>query len=172
VTTRIPAAVAGDGRDAGPASARSHTLTRVEQSLTGIARIGNGKAAASARSERSGVRISRPGIAMLAALARAGHELRVKEIADVTGLETPLVSRELNVLADDGRIRRRSDPTDGRAALVGLTATGRADFAAYRAATDDIVAETFSGWESEELEVLADLLERVLADFARPSLAV
>ena len=90
---------------AGGRGARRRDLDRVEQALTGIARIGNGKAAASARSRRAGVRISRPGVAVLAGLVRSGRELRVKEIVDLTGLEFGA--------ADRGRKRGRAERMRG-----------------------------------------------------------
>jgi DNA-binding MarR family transcriptional regulator len=49
-----------------------------------------------------------------------------------------------------------------------LTDSGRRASEAYRSATDDIIAETFAGWSSADLRVLAGLLERVAEDFTRP----
>lgn len=146
---------------------RQEDLRRIEQAITRIARIGNGKDAALIRARRSGVRVSRPGIAIMATLARGG-ELRVGDVARQTKLETPLVSRELHRLGTGGYVVRRSDPRDGRVAWVALSEKGRAAYRAYRSATDDIVAETFAGWRTDELHELAATLERVLADFARP----
>jgi DNA-binding MarR family transcriptional regulator len=142
-------------------------LRRIEQAITGIGRIGGGKDAATVRAARSGVSVSRPGIAIMATLAHNG-ELRVGEIARLTHLESPLVSRELNRLVDDGYAIRKADPTDGRVACVSLSERGLAAYRAYRQATDDIIAETFGEWRSDELHHLAGLLERVLSDFARP----
>jgi DNA-binding MarR family transcriptional regulator len=103
----------------------------------------------------------------MATLAHNG-ELRVGEIARLTHLESPLVSRELNRLVEDGYAVRRADPADGRVAWVSLSEKGLAAYQAYRKATDDIIAETFGDWRTDELHNLAGLLERVLADFARP----
>jgi DNA-binding MarR family transcriptional regulator len=86
----------------------------------------------------------------------------------LTHFESPLVSRELNRLVDEGYALRRADPTDGRVAWVNLSEKGLAAYQAYRKATDDIIAETFGEWNSHELHDLAGKLERVLADFARP----
>jgi DNA-binding MarR family transcriptional regulator len=113
------------------------------------------------------VTVSRPGIAIMATLAHGG-EMRVGEIATSTHLESPLVSRELNRLVDEGYALRRADPNDGRVAWVNLSKKGLAAYHAYRKATDDIIAETFGNWNSDELHDLARQLERVLSDFARP----
>ena len=119
------------------------------------------------RSRRSGVQVSRPGIAIMATLARYG-ELRVGDIARHTDLETSLISRELNRLVADDFAQRRGDAADGRVALVRLSRRGAEAFRSYRVATDDIIAETFMGWSSHELHELAATLERVLGDFVRP----
>lgn len=150
-----------------PPDRRQEDLRRVEQALTRIARIGNGKDAALVRARRSGVRVSRPGIAIMATLARAG-EMRVGDVARQTRLETPLVSRELHRLVAQGDAVRRGDPADGRVARVALSEKGLAAYRAYRKATDEIIAETFADWRSDELHRLAGTLERVLGDFARP----
>jgi DNA-binding MarR family transcriptional regulator len=103
----------------------------------------------------------------MAVLARNG-ELRVGEIAKFAHLETPLVSRELNRLVADGYAIRQPDAHDGRVARVSLSERGLAAYQSYRSATDDIIAETFFSWRSDELHSLARTLERVLHDFARP----
>jgi len=103
----------------------------------------------------------------MAALAHHG-ELRVGEIARFAHLETPLVSRELNRLVDDGYAVRRSDADDGRVARVTLSEQGFSAYQRYRRATDEIIAETFASWRADELHHLAGSLERVLSDFARP----
>ncbi len=103
----------------------------------------------------------------MATLARYG-ELRVSDIARHTDLEMPLISRELNRLVAEGFALRRRDAADGRVALVNLSKPGEDAFRSYRKATDDIIADTFAGWGSQELHELAAALEQVLSDFARP----
>jgi DNA-binding MarR family transcriptional regulator len=145
--------------------ARQDTLRRIEQAILRISRIGTGRAAARIRAERSGVGLSRPAISVLAAL-NAGGSLRLTELAERTDLEMALVSREVRALDTDGYIRRAADPRDGRATIVGLTSKGRKAYEAYRTATDEIIAESFSHWSAKDLTALAAMLERVATDFA------
>ena len=88
--------------------------------------------------------------------------------SDLTDLEAPLVSREIARLCEDGYVKRASDPTDGRATIVTLSAKGAKAYTAYREATDQIVIEAFAGWKAPELRTLADYLERVVHDVSRP----
>jgi DNA-binding MarR family transcriptional regulator len=146
--------------------ARRDDLRRVEHALTRISRISMGREAARIRAARSGVNLSRPSIAILSTLRLSGP-VRMNELSARTDLEPPLISREVRDLLAAGLVRRRSDPTDGRAGIVELTTKGRRASESYRAATDDIIAETFSKWSAAELRQLADQLERVAADFSR-----
>ncbi len=146
--------------------ARRDDLRRVEHALTRISRISMGREAARIRAARSGVRLSRPSIAILSTLRLSGP-VRMSELSARTDLEPPLISREVRDLLAAGLVRRRPDPTDGRAGIVELTTKGRRASESYRAATDDIIAETFSKWSAAELRQLADQLERVVADFSR-----
>jgi DNA-binding MarR family transcriptional regulator len=146
--------------------ARLDDLQRVEKAIVRIARIGNGREAARNRAERSGVHLSRPAVSLVSALAGAGP-VRLSRLSDLTGLEAPLVSREIARLCADGYVKRAADPTDGRASIVDLTAKGRKAYAAYRDATDQIVVEAFAGWKAAELRTLADYLERVVHDVSR-----
>ena len=149
-----------------PPVARMDDLQRVEKAIVRIARIGGGRDAARNRAERSGVFLSRPAISIISALHTSGP-VRLSRLSDLTDLEAPLVSREIARLCADGYVKRASDPTDGRATIVTLTAKGRRAYLAYREATDDIVIEAFADWRAGELRTLADYLERVVADVSR-----
>lgn len=135
----------------------------MEQALTRISRVALGREAARLRSERSGVLLSRPAVSILAALRKAGP-VRLSELARLTDLEPPLISREVRDLASGRYVRRMADPTDGRAAIVELTSEGRRASEAYRAAAEEIVAEVFSSWSAEDLHDLARHLERLTGD--------
>jgi DNA-binding MarR family transcriptional regulator len=92
-------------------------------------------------------------------------------LARLTGLEAPLISREIKELGDGGYVFRSSDPTDGRAGIVELSPKGADAWNRYRRAADDINAETFSEWSAEDLRTLRVLLERVARDISKsPSL--
>ena len=143
--------------------ARPDDLRRIEQAIIRITRVGYGREAARVRAERSGVHLSRPAIAILSSLQATGP-VRLSALAHRTDLEAPLISREVRDLTQAGYVRRSADPTDGRAAIVELTAKGRRTIETYRSATDDIVAEAFSEWSAADLRLLAGLLERVATD--------
>jgi DNA-binding MarR family transcriptional regulator len=147
--------------------ARRDDLRRVDQALTRIARVAMGRDAARARSARSGVHLSQPAIAILAALRNAGA-VRLSELGRLTSLEAPLISREVGELVESKHVRRRADPTDGRAGIVALTPKGRRASEANRRAADEILTESFASWTVADLHDLAELLERVARDFARP----
>ena len=146
---------------------RRDDLARVDQALARVARMATGREGARLRSERSGVFLSQPAVTILAALRSAG-DVRSSEVGRLTGLEAPLVSREVGELAASGHVRRKADPSDGRAGIVALTPKGRRASEAYRSAADEIIAEVLSSWSAADLHDLATHLERVVRDFAGP----
>ncbi len=147
------------------AVSRVDDLRKLDQALTRINRISTGRVAARTRSDRSGVMLSRPAISILGALHSSGP-VRLSSLARLTGLEAPLISREVKELSDGGYVQRSSDPTDGRAGIVELSPRGIETWSRYRRAADDINAETFSQWSSEDLRALRVFLERVARDIA------
>ena len=94
--------------------------------------------------------------------------MRSSEVGRLTGLEAPLISREVGELVESGHVRRKADPTDGRAGIVGLTPKGQRASEAYRAAADELMAEMLSSWSASDLHDLAMYLERVVRDFCAP----
>ncbi|HMG25944.1 MAG TPA: MarR family transcriptional regulator [Acidimicrobiia bacterium] len=147
---------------------RRDDLRRVDQSLARLARMATGREGARLRAERSGVFLSQPALAILAASRGAGA-VRLSELSRLTGLEPALISREVRELTATGHAERRADPSDGRAGIVALTPKGRRASEAYRAAADEIMAEVLSSWSAADLHALAGHLERVVRDFSRPS---
>jgi DNA-binding MarR family transcriptional regulator len=150
---------------------RRDDLRRVDQALARIARMATGREGARLRSERSGVHLSQPALTILAALRTAGA-VRLSELARLTGLEAPLVSREVGELGGSRHVRRKPDPTDGRAGIVALTPKGRRASETYRVAADEIMAEVLSSWSAADLHDLASHHERLVRDFAAPSRSV
>jgi DNA-binding MarR family transcriptional regulator len=146
---------------------RREDLRRVDQALARIARMATGREGARLRSERSGVHLSQPALTILAGL-RSSDAVRLSELSRLTGLEAALVSREVGELAASGHVRRKADPSDGRAGIVALTPKGRRASEAYRSAADEIIAEVLSSWSAADLHDLATHLERVVRDFAGP----
>jgi DNA-binding MarR family transcriptional regulator len=146
---------------------RRDELRAIDLALQQIMRISQGRRAAQLRSSRAGLDLSRPGVAILAALNAHGP-LRTTRLAERADTEAAVVSRELRVLSAQGYVATGSDPTDHRARVVSLTDAGRAAFGRYRTAIDAIIAETFSGWTTAELQALRASLARVADDFARP----
>src|SRR5215207_7616483 len=126
---------------------RRDDLRRIDQALARIARMATGREGARLRSERSGVHLSQPAVTILAVLRTAGA-VRLSELARLTGLDAPLVSREVGELGESGHVRRKPDPTDGRAGIVALTPKGRRASESYRAAADEIMAEVLSSWSA------------------------
>jgi DNA-binding MarR family transcriptional regulator len=149
------------------AVSRRNDLREIEYCLRQVGRIGRSREAARVRAEVSGVELSNPSAGILSALHQRGP-MRSTALADAADTEAPLVSRELRALAARGFVTNEPDPTDGRARIIALTDDGRAAYEQFRKATDKIAADAFKGWDSEDLEVLAGLLKRVVEDFARP----
>lgn len=146
---------------------RRDDLRRVDQALARLARMAAGREGARLRAERSGVSLSQPALAVLAASRSAGA-VRLSELSRLTGLEPALISREVRELTATGHVQRRADPSDGRAGIVALTPKGRRTSETYRAAADEVMAEVLSSWTAADLHALAGHLERVVRDFSRP----
>lgn len=99
--------------------------------------------------------------------------LRMSDLAERVTLSRSRVSRIVDDLERAGYVSRKEHPDDRRSALVAVTARGRA---AFRAAAPVYVAEIerqfAAALSSAELDELASLLDRVLAQRASASALV
>jgi DNA-binding MarR family transcriptional regulator len=72
--------------------------------------------------------LTRPEFIVMFCLAHAPG-ISAADICAATGRPKNSISRAVNRLIGDGRIRRRADPEDGRAVILDLTEAGRALYA-------------------------------------------
>jgi DNA-binding MarR family transcriptional regulator len=84
-----------------------------------------------------------------------------RQLSAAAGVSSPTTTRMIDVLSARGLVSRVEDPTDRRAVLISLTASGRAALQAkldqYRAMRERVAAAL----EPDERRVAADLLRRL-----------
>ena len=103
---------------------------------------------------------------MLAHLAASGP-MRGADLADVFGMDTGGVSRQVQTLVDLGLVERRPDVEDRRAVLLDATDEGRERLATVSRHRSDRFDERLSGWSDAELAGFARQLaayNRALSD--------
>ncbi len=105
-----------------------------------------------------------PSAALIVHLARCGP-MRATELSRSMMLNQSTVSRQLTSLADAGLVERRSDPDDGRAQVMSVTAAGWD--AAYRSLADWVrdFEQVIDTWPTSDRVEFARLLNRFSTDF-------
>jgi DNA-binding MarR family transcriptional regulator len=101
--------------------------------------------------------VSLTAISTMAALDRTGPR-RTTELAALQGVAQPSMTSLINTLEKAGYVERRADPSDGRAALVALTASGEQTLRERRAAGTESVAELVDRLTDDERAELTRLL--------------
>jgi DNA-binding MarR family transcriptional regulator len=120
--------------------------------------------------------LSSSAIAALDRLATEGP-LRVSDLAAAEAITQPGVTTLVHRLAQGGYAERVPDPSDGRAALVRITARGRAALAERFAARADLLQARLATLSSADQRLIAAALpaiERLIAapaDASRPTLS-
>lgn len=102
----------------------------------------------------------------LATVERHGP-LTPSELAEIERVKRPTATRTLRVLVEAGLIDRAPDPTDGRSALVSVTAEGRERLRRLRGRKNAYLARRMRELSEEDrraLERAAELLERILEE--------
>ena len=131
--------------------ARSITQVRVHERLLRLA----------------GVRLDRAGATLLFKLSARGESLRVTDLAETLGVDTPTVTRKVQQLERDGMVVRQSDPEDRRASRIRLTPAGRRTIERVRRARRAWLDRLLQGWDDDDLSDLADLLSRFAENLDR-----
>ncbi|SFL30754.1 MarR family transcriptional regulator, transcriptional regulator for hemolysin [Bradyrhizobium sp. NFR13] len=95
-------------------------------------------------------------------LSRGGREnVRQGVLADEMGLEGPSVVRLIDLLAAEGLVERREDPTDRRAKVLHLTPLGEAKAEEIRRVMRRLRADLMKGIGPDELAIAFDVLGRI-----------
>jgi len=108
--------------------------------------------------------------AALATVERHGP-LTPSELAEIERVKRPTATRTLRVLSEAGLVERAPDPSDGRSALVSLTASGRDRLRRLRGRKNAYLARRMRDLPAADLETLdraAEILEGILEE-PRPS---
>ncbi len=93
----------------------------------------------------AGVRLDRAGATLLFKLAARGDSLRVTDLAEILGVDTPTVTRKVQQLERDGMVVRQTDPDDRRASRIRLTPAGRRTIERVRRARRAWLEEVLGG---------------------------
>ncbi len=115
----------------------------------------------------AGVRLDRAGATLLFKLSAKGDSLRVTDLAEMLGVDTPTVTRKVQQLERDGMVVRQTDPGDRRASLIRLTPTGRRTVERVRRARRTWLERLLQDWNDDDLSALGDLLTHFAADLER-----
>jgi len=102
--------------------------------------------------------------AALATVERHGP-LSPSELAEIERIRRPTVTRIVRHLEQAGLIERVTDPQDGRASILSVTAEGRALLRRLRERKTAYLAKRLAGLDAEDrrtLERAAELLEGML----------
>jgi len=144
---------------------RKQRLDRIEDAMTHLNRIINGRAADRVRMERSGIPISKPLMMMLRALYEHGP-MTVGELGELNHMDKGYVSRSWRSLRAGGFISA-SESDDQRTTTLQLTPAGRDVYRRWRRANATIVGQALHEWNDDDLESLVTHLERLLRSFAQ-----
>jgi DNA-binding MarR family transcriptional regulator len=125
-------------------------MAALERASAAVVRSLTGRAAETMIAERSGFNLPPASILLLEHLEAAGPR-RVSQIAQCQQVVTPAITPRIKDLEAAGLIRRENDPSDGRAALISISARGRTAVRRVRAARCAILAEALGGGDPERI---------------------
>ena len=100
-------------------------------------------------------------ILLMKALLQRGP-LRLSALAGLLDVDASTVSRQVRHLEDRGLLERTSDPDDGRASRIALSAEGQTRLEAGAQRRRALVSALMETWPAEEREHLRLLLNRLL----------
>ena len=96
-------------------------------------------------------------------------QLRVSDVADFLHSDPSTVSRQVAAMVRDGLLERQSDPEDGRASILALTAKAGDVLAEHERARLAHFESMLSDWNTSDLSRFATLLRRFTDDFEQAS---
>jgi len=140
-------------------TAADTTTGEIDAALLSVARVMNQVRVHAKLRADAGVEIDRAGAAVLYKLLVESESLRLRDLAERLGIDSPAVTRKVQQLEQLGLVARSADPEDGRASRLVLTGEGRRTIerllAARRLWLEDLLAE----WPAADRRSFAHLLQ-------------
>lgn len=90
------------------------------------------------------------------------EELTAQDVAEMTGRPRNSISRAVHRMLDEGYIKRSPDPTDGRQALLRITAKGERLHKRILPLFEEQEAKMLDNLTSEERKLLDSLLKKLV----------
>ncbi|GAA4041537.1 MarR family transcriptional regulator [Arthrobacter methylotrophus] len=101
----------------------------------------------------------------LLSIIRNEGPIRLTELASCIGVGKPSVSRQIAFLESIGMVYKEADPQDGRAQSIRLTPKGEEKMHQVQDARRQVFRERLGEWPLEEIQTLADYIERLNAAY-------
>ncbi len=117
----------------------------------------------------AGVRPDRAGAALLHKLWAEGDSLRVTDLVEPPGVDTPTVTGKVQKLEREEQVVRQTDRDDRRAIRISLTTAGRLTLERLTRARRPWLDQLVGGWHDDDLSTSATLLDQ-FADDLEPDL--
>ena len=111
----------------------------------------------------AGVRLDRAASALLYKLHTFGDSLRVTDLADLLGVDTPTVTRKIQQLEREKLVTRQADSYDRRATRISLTAAGRNTLEKILKARLEWLDGLVADWDQADRTDFARLLAKFAA---------
>ncbi|WP_406282882.1 MarR family winged helix-turn-helix transcriptional regulator [Embleya sp. NBC_00896] len=140
---------------------------RINEAITSIRRLMSSRRLDALHMERSGVPMSLVAIGVLHRIIDYGP-IRPTELAERADIQPAALSRQIRILEEGGYTIRVADPDDGRVALLEAAERGREAYRLFVAANDEMLARQLAGWTADDLNDLADRMQRLVADLRGP----
>jgi len=135
------------------------TTGEIDAALLSVARVMNQVRVHAKLRAEAGVDIDRAGAAVLYKLLVEGESLRLCDLAERLGIDSPAVTRKVQQLEHLGLIIRSPDPVDGRASRLLLTDEGERSIEKLLAARRVWLEELLAEWPAEDRTQFARLLQ-------------
>lgn len=125
-----------------------------------------GRYNASLREEMAGMGLTTPKMRALAVLSVVEGPL-IRELSVYTVTEQSTLSRALDALEREGKVRRETDPTDSRAVRVRITDEGRTSFETLWPHMAAAQARMFRGIPEDERRAFVTTLQKMLTNIRK-----
>jgi DNA-binding MarR family transcriptional regulator len=135
------------------------TTGEIDAALLSVARVMNQVRVHAKLRAEAGVDIDRAGGAVLYKLLVEGESLRLCDLAERLGIDSPAVTRKVQQLEHLGLIVRSPDPADGRASRLLLTDEGERSIEKLLGARRVWLEELLAEWPAEDRTQFARLLQ-------------